>query len=336
MKFLLTVLLLLIQGCGQERGPTWETIQGNTMGTVFTIKLELPPNLDRGVLEPEVNGLLKSFDGLMSNWNPDSWVTQFNKSRETEWRPVDPMVIEILEVSRQTNVLSGGAFDITISPLIEWWGFGASDGERVGVGSPPPTILAKIGMDKLEWREAPPTIRKLQKDLEINCSAVAKGYGVDLVARHLSARGIEHYMVEIGGEVRVNGKPEGRDAWLLGIRHPDSGGNPVFAKVKMPDGRSLATSGDYLNAFNENGKRYCHILNPKTGLPVEHQLTSVSILGKDCAMVDALATACMVLGEKAAMELIEKMEGFEALFIVRGEGSYVTSSTSGFPILKEP
>lgn len=327
---LFLVILTLLQGCGESPNKKWEVIYGRTMGTSFSIKFEGHELVNKEKIETETHRILKQFDQLMSNWNSESWVTEFNSSKETSWQAVDPAVIEILEVSRDIYSISSGAFDVTISPLIEWWGFGESMRTRKPEEMPPREIMENMGMALLEWDKELSRVRKKKPMLNLNCSAVAKGYGVDLVAEYLESLDIKNFMVEIGGEVRVKGKPEARDSWVLGIRRPDERGQPVFVRVRMSNGQSLATSGDYMNAFQENGKRFSHIIDPRKGMPVDHKLTSVTVLGSDCATVDALATACMVLGSEKGLEMIEGIEGVEAFFITRTGEGYSTSQSKGF------
>ena len=335
MKYILFLSLVCL-GCGDPSVSVWEKFHGQTMGTSFSIKYLRPPGIEREVIEGSILSELSDFDQLMSNWNPKSWVTGFNKSRTTEWQQVAPEVMKILKVSRKVYLKSKGGFDVTISPLIEWWGFGASESMPKRSERQLNDLKAVTGMGKIEMRPKKLFIRKTIPELEINCSATAKGFGVDLLADNLRNHGINNFLIEIGGETRVMGRPEERDSWVMGVRRPDTSGEPVFARVKMGEGLSLATSGDYLNAFQENGQRFSHIIDPRTGSPVEHKLTSVSVMGKNCADVDAMATACMVLGEIEGRAMIERMEGFEAFFIVRSPEGYETLKTDGFPLLESP
>ena len=329
------VLVLIFAGCGNSLKKEWVVFHGKTMGTTFTIKYEKEQKINNRRLESEILEVLDKFDSMMSNWNSSSWVSKFNNSQKTDWIPMSSVVFEILELSGEINKCSNNAFDITISPIVEWWGFGVTEGKSERQEGELEMLRKKIGMELLEWREGPYQIKKGIPELEINCSAIAKGFGVDLVSNHLENRGVSNFMVEIGGEVRVKGVSKGEKNWVMGVRRPDQKGEPVYAKVKMSRGMSIATSGDYLNAFMENGRRYSHIINPSTGKPVDHDLTSVTVISPTCGEADALATACMVLGEKEALRMIDEREGCEAFFIKRVEGGYQTSMTPDFPLIKD-
>jgi thiamine biosynthesis lipoprotein len=308
---------LIVCGCGDTPSALQE-MRGETMGTRYLLKCAVSP--ERVVeTQAHVEALLEQFDVELSNWNPDSWVSRFNQSESVEWQDAPESVVRILEASKTVHALSGGAFDVTVSPLIELWGFGSEN--RAGL--PEPTAIKEqmqtIGMDQLELDVSGLRIRKAHSRLRMNCSAIAKGYAVDLIAEYLNSQGIERYLVEVGGEIRVAQLESTEDHWTVGIRKPRAGQAQLQAKLALRNG-AMATSGDYMNVTEVDGVRYSHIIDPVTGSPVQHQLHSVTVIAATCSTADALATACLVLGTDAGRRLIDAIEGVEAYFVETAEG----------------
>lgn len=330
---ILACLAVLFFWFRPDPGPITISIQGKTMGTTYSIKARVE-DVDSRELKESVEEELKGFDQLMSNWNPSSWVTAFNASPSTEWQKVDPKVLDILEQCADIHRSSEGAFDITLSPLIELWGFGARD--RTAPPNPEQIqdALSRVDASAIEIDPSQGQVRKTKGQLSINCSALAKGYGVDLMTSILKTKGIQDYMVEIGGEVAVKGKPEGHPFWRIGVREPTFSGHSLHRVVALSHG-AMATSGDYQNVRWEKGEPLSHIIDPRTGSPVRQALCSATIIAPDCSQADGLATACLVMGREKAMAWIQAMPHVEGLFIERLEdGQTQTFSTTGFP--KEP
>ena len=215
---------------------------------------------------------------------------------------------------------------MTVSPLIELWGFGSEN--RAGL--PDQTAieeqLQSIGMDQLELDVSGLRIRKAHSRLRMNCSAIAKGYAVDLIAEYLSAQGIERYLIEIGGEIRTAVPESDPDSWTVGIRKPEAGFAQLQTALELRTA-AMATSGDYLNFTEVDGVRYAHIIDPTNGRPVPYGLHSVTVIAENCATADALATACLVMGSTKALQLIEGMDKVEAYLLE-------TDSTGSIQILK--
>lgn len=325
-------LLLLLAGCG-----TPEPLQmtGPTMGTAYHVKLTaLSAGVELAQLQHDVDALLGEINDQMSTYLPESEVSRFNRAPAEQWFEVSPAVVQVVieaqEVSRQT----GGALDITVEPLVELWHFGpagVSDvtGQAELHAPTDETINAarqRIGWQKLSVQVDPPALRKSVDGLQIDLSSVAKGYGVDRVAQLIEDRGITGYMVEIGGEVRAAGhRPDGRP-WRIGIERPDVGRRQAQWVVPLADA-SLATSGDYRNFFDDDGRRYSHIIDPSTGRPVEHPAASVSVLADACMKADAWATAMLVLGPERGYDLAES-RAMAVLFVSRADGSFITRATT--------
>ena len=302
------------------------------MGTRYLLKLtQSPAGFSPQDAQDRVDARLAAIDAAMSTWKPDSEVSRFNASRSTEWFPVSAETAFVTETALRIGRQTGGAFDITIGPLVNLWGFGPEKGRR----ERPPTDeeLAErrtaTGLDKLSVRTDPPALRKLHPALQIDLSAIAKGYAVDALASELDAFGVKHYMVEVGGEVRTRGERAAGGAWRIGIETPIEGERKVGRVVPLDD-LSMATSGDYRNVYVSEGKRVSHTIDPRTGRPVTHELGSVSVVAADCMNADALATAFMVMGKGEAMEFATKNE-LAALFIVHGVDGFETELTPTFP-----
>jgi thiamine biosynthesis lipoprotein len=224
--------------------------------------------------------------------------------------------------------MTGGAFDVTIGPVVNLWGFGPqARPEQVPSEESLAMALAATGYEKLELRADPPAVRATPPQY-VDLSAIAKGYGVDAVARFLENEGIEAYLVEIGGEVRVNGRKPDGSTWRLAIEQPVSEGREVNRVVAL-ESRAMATSGDYRNYYESEGRRYSHTIDPETGKPIAHRLASVTVIADDCMTADALATGFNVMGYEQANELAVR-ENIPAYFIVRTEEGFETHQTPAF------
>ena len=218
---------------------------------------------------------------------------------------------------------------MTVGPLVNLWGFGPAG--RPGVVPTDEAVAAcraRVGYGLLEVREEPPALRKHRADVYVDLSAIAKGFAVDEVARLLEQRGVRGYMVEIGGEVRTRGRKPDGGLWRIGIELPVADSAEIACAVEL-DGRSLATSGDYRNFFEQQGRRYSHEIDPRTGRPVEHGLVSVSVLADDCMTADAWATALMVLGPESALPTAERY-GLDVLCMIRTQDGLLEQTTPGF------
>ncbi|MBD3676431.1 MAG: FAD:protein FMN transferase [Planctomycetaceae bacterium] len=293
------------------------------MGTTYSITIIDPPEgEDPEALSAGIFEVLKNVNQQMSNWIEDSEVSRFNASESTDWFEVSPETAKVLQESIRIHQLSGGAFDVTVAPLIDAWGFGPA-----GRDKEPPTEdelneLAKlIGSEKITTRLEPPGLKKSVTGLSVNLSAIAKGFGVDAVSEYLGSRGVKSYLVEIGGEVRVAGRKENGARWRIGIERPESSRRTLQTSVALDD-QAMATSGDYRNYIERDGQKYSHTIDPRTLKPITHTLASVSVVAETCLEADALATALMVMGPDngynwaeaqnlAALMLIHADEGFE-------------------------
>ncbi|MGB0734212.1 MAG: FAD:protein FMN transferase, partial [Pontibacterium sp.] len=276
-----------------------------------------------------VDAALKLVNQQMSTYIADSELSLFNASARTDAVTVSSDLFNVLRLSRDIGEKTQGAFDVTVGPLVNLWGFGPQGRiEKAPNEEVIEDAINKIGLNQYALDNDKSTIQKMRADLYIDLSAVAKGFGVDQVASVLESFGIKGYLVEIGGELRAQGtKPEG-ESWLIAIESPDSTSRSVQKIIQVND-IAIATSGDYRNYFEEEGVRFSHTIDPSTGKPITHNLASVSVLMPTCAEADALATAFMVLGTEAAYSYALE-HGIEAAFIYKSGSGFKELVTPGF------
>ncbi len=304
------------------------------MGTTWAVTLNAPglSAHDRAQAREAIQASLDAVDGAMSTWDSASELARFNAFRGSDPFPLSAETLSVLGLAREVAAATDGAFDPTVRPLVAAWGFGA--GARVPGQEPGESELAalraRVGFRQLELERATGSARKHHPELELDLSAIAKGFGVDRVAQVLQERGYADFLVEVGGELRAQGERPGGGRWRLAVERPEAGGRAVFAVVALSD-RALATSGDYRSFYQAGGRRRSHIIDPRTGRPVEHGLASVSVVDPSAAVADAWATALMVLGPVEGFLLAEK-RGLAAYFIERSpSGSYRSRATAAFP-----
>ena len=293
---------------------------GEALGTTWSVKLAssgLEPELARATLQ-EIALRIGRVDALMSTWQSTSELSQFNATKSTEAFPVAPQTLEVFEIAQQVSALSGGAFDVTVGPLVQAWGFGSR-----GRGTPPDaqtlaTLRERVGYQKLAIDAVERSIAKAHPELEADLSAVAKGYAVDELARGLESLGHSAFLVEIGGELRARGRHLDGQPWRVAIEAPGLPERPIHRIVELRE-LSMATSGDYRNYYEYEGRRLSHTIDPRTGRPIEHGLASVTVLHPEAAWADAWATALNVLGPVAGYDLAVA-QGLRAYLILRSEG----------------
>jgi thiamine biosynthesis lipoprotein len=329
---------------------------GSTMGTAWTVRLARP--LDPAAaarLTADVQAVLDRVDGQMSTWKPASDLSRFNAYRGTDWFPVPPDVAAVVAEARAVSEATGGAFDVTVLPLVTLWGFGpggADGGEgaatrqaaagaattraarRVPTDEEVARAKARVDYRRLECRADPPALRKLDPDVSVDLSAVAPGYAADLVAARLDATGVADYLVDVSSEIRARGRSAHGRPWRVGIQAPVPDTLRPLRGVELSN-LALSPSGDYQNFFDEGGRRYSHEIDPRTGRPAAHDLASVAVAHPSAARADAMATALMVLGPDAGYDLAvsQNLAGF---FIVRKGGRFETRATPAFEPLLVP
>lgn len=292
---------------------------GKIFGTYYNIKYEHTERLDSAILER-----LRMVDNSLSMFNQQSAVAKINRNESTHG---DDYLCKVLSLALSISHETEGAFDVTVAPLVNLWGFGF---ERIDTVSPLmiDSLLEFVGYKKVQLVEK--EVLKSDPRVMLDFSSIAKGFGVDVVARFLDSVSVNNYMVEIGGEVVVKGTNSNGNAWTIGVSEPvEDGGEELNTLLHLSSG-GLATSGNYRRFYYKNGKRYAHTVDPKTGYPVEHQLLSATVLAKDCATADAYATAFMVMGKDATQKFLEHKENIDAYLIyVDDRGQLNTWSTEG-------
>ena len=331
------VALLVLAICGCDSRPL-EHVAGHAMGTSYEVVVTRPPrDLRRDDLQREVDAVLEEVDRHLSTWNPQSEVSQFNAGQGREWVPVSAILHESLSRARAVSRMTGGGFDITVAPLVRAWGIGAGAVEPVAEPTDAELrrLMQSVGHAKLEMRADPPALRKAVPALQVDLDGIAPGLAVDRIAARLEARGARDYLVELGGEVRARGRsPAGRH-WRIAVEAPLPGERRPYALVEI-DGLGISTSGDYRDVREVAGRRRSHIIDPRTGVPVDHGLASVTVIRSSAAEADAWATALMVLGPEWGLALAEQ-RNVAALFIRRdGNGAMHESATSAFAAFRRP
>ncbi|WP_372807749.1 FAD:protein FMN transferase [Pontiella sp.] len=306
---------------------------GESMGTTYSVKIS--GKVKRSLLKQikqRIDGRLAEINAQMSTWEPDSEISSFNRSRSVQAFPCSEAFASVVERALQLAESTEGAFDPTLQPLLNLWGFG-SGGEQPAIPSDDEVAAArkKTGWRKLTSRNW--AIEKAEPEISLDLGAIAKGYGVDALARILEQAGLENWFVEIGGEVVVKGlNPDGMP-WKIGIQFPTT--NPMEdgrlqGIVHMTNG-AVATSGDYRNYIEEDGVIYSHILDPRSGRAVRSNTASVTVVAPDCMDADGIATALFVMGADAGLAWVEDQPQVEALFLLRGENGEINEKfSSGF------
>ena len=304
--------------------------QGATMGTTYTVKLVEPPaGLKPEGIQAEIDTRLEKINLQMSTYLENSELSLVNRSQVTDWIDVSQQLVDVLQHARHISERTKGAFDVTVGPLVNLWGFGPETAdEQLPSEQAIRAAMDRVGYTLLQLRSVPPAIKKNRADLYVDLSAIAKGHAVDVIAEYLRGLGIENYMVEIGGEVRAEGRNARGNLWRIAIEKPATGSRSLHAIVEL-DNTGIATSGDYRNYFEIEGRRYSHTIDPATGRPVTHKLASVTVVHPSAMQADAMATALMVLGADAGYRLAEEHE-LAAFFIVKGEDGFYDKASTAF------
>lgn len=300
------------------------------MGTGYSVKaVHVPPDVDTDQLKADVDAVLREVNDRMSTYDGNSELSRFNRSRSTDWVSVSSGLLSVVREALRVSYLSAGAFDVTVGPVVNLWGFGPGPGrDAIPSDAQIQAAVAKVGYDRLHVRGSPPAIRKDDPDLYVDLSAIAKGYGVDQVAACLESYGIQNYLVEVGGELRAKGNRGSGAPWRIGIERPTPTVRTVEEIINIREG-AVATSGDYRNFFEVGGERFTHQIDPRTGRPITHNLASVTVISASAMHADAMATAFMILGPESGLQLAER-ENLAAFFLVKNGKSFRERSTSAF------
>jgi thiamine biosynthesis lipoprotein len=327
-------LLLCFTLAGCERPAQTVKLTGATMGTTWHVTyLQGKASPDADQATRNIQSRLDAVNASMSTYQPASEISRFNSSALGEWFAASAGFVQVLETAQLIGHKSEGAYDITVGPLVELWGFGSA-----GAVSAPPEpaqvarLLQSVGLSGLQIDAAQSRIKKLHA-LSLDVSSIAKGYAVDEVALWLLSNGVSDFLVEVGGEMRVAGKSARGDSWRIAIEQPEAGDRAVAAAITLSAG-AVATSGDYRNFFEVAGKRYSHSIDPRTGYPVAHDLVSVTVVHDSAMLADGWATALTVLGGERAMALAQT-SGLAVYFIRRTPAGFEHSYTDAFAAFVE-
>lgn len=334
-RALVALVALLAAGTGfgllRPEPPVAELhMSGHTMGTTYSVKyrpVHDTPSLK--AMHTEVDALLAEINHTMSTYDSESELSRFNRLRSTDWVSASASLRDVLKAAMEIGAQSEGAFDITVGPLVNLWGFGPEiHPDRIPHEADIAAARIHSGLDKFTLSNHQPAIRKHHPDVFLDLSGIAKGYGVDRVAELLSTHGIDHYMVEIGGEIRVRGHKEHETPWRIAIEKPLSGERSVHTMLALSD-IALATSGNYRNFFEIDGRRFSHTIDPTTGWPIDHHLVSVTVLADTSMRADAWATAFQVLGPERGMAIAERLH-LPVLFVIEHDGRFEERVCCGF------
>ena len=319
----LLILMFVVYKYREHQNNQLQFIEGNTMGTTYHIKY-----LSKYNLKKEVDSILVDFNNSVSTYIPSSEISAFNKIAKLNYS--SPYFYPIWMKSVDIYEKSNGAFNPLVMPLVNAWGFGFKNKERID-SSLIDSLVQLTDMSQMRYDDQ--QIKSLRKRTMIDFSALAKGYGVDVIADFLRSKKIYHFMVEIGGEVVCSGQNQDEKNWTIGINNPkyeEEGGEQLSQVIEL-NNMALATSGNYRNFYiDSNGVKRAHTINPKTGYPVNHSLLSASVKAKNCMTADGYATALMVLGFEEGKKVVEKVNEIEAFLIYDNNGKLETWSSNNF------
>lgn len=350
MRFLLIVFLVIANGCVSYNNKEYIRLTGEAQGTTFSILYD--DIQQRSFLAP-VDSILRSIDSSLSLYIPMSILSKFNRCDSS--CPIDEHIARMFWKSCEIHYYSRGAFDPTVKPLVSFWGFGPEKNAHPEVVDSAliDSLLKFVGMDKVkmydkvnnsfvEWSEGKKFIpseyelAKPHKNVQLDFNAIAQGYTVDVIADYFEGKGVENYLVEIGGELRVRGKNEKGELWEIGIDKPSENlntgekGRPLQTILSI-DNKSVATSGNYRKFYKKDGKNHGHIIDPKSGYPVMHQerVISATVMTDDCMSADGYATALMVMGLEPVKRLLEEKKNELGAFLIIADttGKWKTFTT---------
>jgi len=321
----------------RTRDSSLAQFSGITMGTTWSARIDARGHTEQELraAREEIERSLSRIDQRMSTWKSDSELSRFNRHASTAPFSVSGETAEVFRLAAEVGAKTDGAFDISVRPLVAVWGFGAGARERGSEPDPKDLAVARarVGLDRIEVGERAAWVRKRHANVECDLSAIAKGFAIDVAVSQLEELGFEDFLLEIGGELAVRGRRPTGEPWRVGIQLPDGAVGEVEAQLALTDA-ALATSGDYRDFYLEEGRRRPHIIDPRSGRPVEHGLASVSVVHRSAALADAWATALTVLGPDTGLASAER-EGLAAYFLVRTPAqSFEHRETSAFSAFK--
>lgn len=321
-NFILCVLILTSLCACQKQKTEIYNLNGLTMGTSYSVKI-VPDNspFNKNNIHKNIDKILFDINQSMSTYIENSEISRFNQSKNTSWLNISEDLYYVIQHANQISLQSNGAFDITVSPLVNIWGFGPDPFTRKIPTEDTITLIKKnTGYKKLNVDTTTNRISKTIPELSIDLSGIAKGFAVDKIAQFLDDKGFKNYLVEIGGEIIANGLNSKHQVWQIGIEQP----NPIKRNIQSIIGLkniAMASSGDYRNYFEHDGKRYSHTIDPESGKPITHTLASVTVLHASAMYADALATAFMVTGPEKSLGLANQL-GIPIYMIIKNDSGF--------------
>ncbi len=320
---------LSLYGCS-EASQDLVTLNGKTMGTTYSVKLvDTPRDLDSDAIAQGVGETLETVNRRMSTYRPESELSRFNAADAGVWVPTSDDTRSVIDEALRISRMTKGAFDPTVGPIVDLWGFGSGGDEpQLPPSEDVAAVQEMVGFSKIETRASESAVLKQTPVVHLDLSGIAKGFGVDMVAEYLERQGVENYLVEVGGELRSRGHGPAGQAWRVGIERP-SGVPGDLQQVVDLKGEALATSGNYRIFFEQDGHRYSHIINPQTGRPVNHDLASATVVAPTTMEADALSTSLLVLGPDAGMELAVEHD-IAAFFVTGNDEAFSEMASPAF------
>lgn len=320
---LLLLVTILILYKSKKEASAYQSVDGLIFGTIYHITYQSEEEL-----KPAIDELLQEFNHSLSPFDSTSIISKVNRNEEVE---LDDYFIKTFNRSMEISKLTEGAFDITVSPFVNAWGFGFKE-EVFPDSATIDSMLVYTGYEKIQLTDEGRIVKEDPR-ITLNASAIAKGYAVDVIADFLTSRGVENYMIEIGGEIIAKGMNAKRERWRIGINKPVedslSAKGELQLVLELAD-NAVATSGNYRNYYYRDGIRYAHTINPRTGYPVQHEILSATIVAPDCMTADAIATSCMVMGLGQSKQLLDSLKGVEGCLIyLNAEGEIEEFFTDG-------
>ena len=340
MKYLKYLLLLTISiflsSCSNEQNQNIE-LKGNAMGTFYFIKLiDVPKTIHKEKIDLEINKTLLEINKIVSNWDSLSEISLINSNKTLLPIKVSNELLDVFKTANLINAKSNGFFDITLDPIIELWGFGYKEDEYKKEPPLKQDILEALSLvnqkQNLEINHLNNELIKRKKDVLFNLSAIGKGYGIDLIGKKLKNLNINNFLINIGGDILTKGYNSKKQDWVIGIENPNLQQQFIKEIINVTN-KGVATSGDYKNFFDINGKKYSHIINPKSGMPINHSTKSVTVIEESAMLADGWATAFLAMGSTQGLKIAEK-EKIAVIFIDKSEKKLIKITSNEFKKLK--
>jgi len=317
--FILIIFLIIGVSACQQTNYEILVLNGLTMGTTYSVKINADNAfVKKNQISDDIDEILSEINQSMSTYIKESELSNINFSTISDWQSISDDLFEVIDHAINVSLKTNGAFDITIAPLVNLWGFGP---DKLQNKIPTNEIIEltkkNTGYKKISIDKSLKKISKHDPNLQIDLSGIAKGFAVDKIAQYLDKRGFKNYLVEIGGELIGKGLNKDNEIWQIGIENPNNNSDTIKRIIRLKD-MAMATSGNYMNYFEKDGVRYSHTINPVTGKPIKHKLASVTVLDNSAMNADALATAFMVLGSEKALSLANNLE--IAIYLIIKDG----------------